>query len=134
MTGVGSETLVRTLADLTALRRWRSPPRVTALRLDLPGLGDDEARATATRLVSLQRECGCAMGALFAYPTAAVVVVWQVARPPAWATQLGIRIGVSLAIVIVAGVAGKLLGIGNARLTLRRELTALIERAQRAPR
>jgi hypothetical protein len=113
--GARAETVVRTAADLAAFRRGQLPVRFGALRLELPGMSDDEARVTMARLLGLQRECGCAMGALLAYPTTALVVVWQIVSAPVWASSLIARIGVSVAIVMAAGMAGKFLGVTRAR-------------------
>ncbi len=118
-------TVVRTPAELAALRSGRLRVRRGALHLELPGLDDDQARRIADRLASLRNECGCSMGAAFAYPTAAAVIVWLVVSPPAWTDHLVARIGVWMGTVIVAGTVGKALGIARARGAMRREIDAL---------
>ena len=120
--------VVRSAADLAALRSGRIRVPHGVLRLELPGLSEEEARTLGIKLTLLRHECGCSIGALVAYPTLVAVAAWQVVHPPAWADRLLTRVGVTAGLVVLAGAIGKGIGIVRARVRLRREVDALVRR------
>jgi hypothetical protein len=125
--------VLQTASDLEALRAGRLGRPGAPLRIDLPGLAEDEARRVADRLTRLRTACGCTLGTWFGIAALAAAILWQLLSPPEGMT-IAMRIGVSFAMVVVGVAAGKMTGLLHARLALRRELDALSAYARNTPR
>jgi hypothetical protein len=122
--------VLHTLEELQALQTRNKGLRGRPVQLALPCLKPDEAIHYGMRLSRLVSECGCSAGAIASSATIVAVSLWQWVNPPQDAMQIATRIAASLAIIIVAGGLGKLLGLKRARRALAQEIAAISAKAK----
>ncbi|WP_137703051.1 hypothetical protein [Marimonas lutisalis] len=116
---------IRRAADLDRLRRPPRPP--FRIRLDLPGLSEEDRALTEARLARLAAPCGCTEGAIgLLAGLLPAALVWMGTVQMATLARTGLTLGV----VVLAMLAGKLVGLARARLRLGRELERLRCRAK----
>ncbi len=94
----------------------------------IANLPPTEAIDRSRRLAELRGECGCGTGAACAVSALVLAVAWLVVAPMPSAMIVAGHVLAALAVVVVAGGLGKLLGITRARRLLRRELVGLRSR------
>lgn len=98
------------------------PPQLT---LETPGLDDGEQRELQSRLDRLGDACGCDSGTAMALLALGAYIVYLVAREAP--ITLGGTILGSVLVMFLGATAGKLAGIGRARIEMRRVLIGLRE-------
>ena len=127
---VGRQQLavIRTTEDLDALLAGRLHPRRGAVRLQLHGVGDDEARRVGDRLTRLRRECGCSLGGKAGLLATLATMAWTVIDLPVGRGEAWLRVSVSVGLILAATACGKLAGIYLARRAIRRETGQLKKR------
>jgi len=125
--------IVRTATDLAALRSGRLRPRHRGLRLELPGIGDEDARRSADRIAALRNDCGCSVGTWFLLPATCAVGAWLWMGGPGGPDHLVPRMGVSLAVVVAAAGLGKAAGVLRSRREMRREIDRVARRMGAEP-
>jgi hypothetical protein len=78
----------------------------------------EQLRPYVDRAKALSNECGCAMGGAFMVAALVLVIGYEVVAGWAGPSNVLVRVLRDAAIVFGAGVAGKLTGIGIARVRL----------------
>jgi hypothetical protein len=117
--------VIRSAEDLRALR---AQPRIAAmrsLRLDLPWLPREVARAAEPRLAGYGNACGCAAGAAAMLAVCVSLVAWLIFS---YGLSAGFfwRLPIALVAGLIAAGIGKWLGLTYARSRLAREIEKLI--------
>lgn len=118
--------VIRSVADLRALR---TRPRILAARsllLDLPGLPIETASAAATNIVKHGNACGCTAGALTMVTSLAASICWFAFSDGLLTSQFFWHLPLILVFAFVGAGVGKLLGIVYARARLRHEIEKII--------
>lgn len=120
---------VKTVAELRLLTR-RKLPRCSADKvfLDLPILTEYENKLQSAYLNNKLCECGCQMGARFTL--AGLVASFLLVIDRANWTAAGILVGVaiSISLVVLGGLVGKVVGIGMSRVLFSWKCLQLIDR------
>jgi hypothetical protein len=120
MSGAG-QLVIATRSDLQALPRRLSPGQSPVrLSLVLPGLAEPERSLWETRLAALLSTCGRSEGAIGLVPATTLAFAPDLA-PDVWA-----RWGVFLAVLVLASLGGKCLGLARARRRMRQEVDRLL--------
>ena len=100
---------------------WLSRPRFEAVRIDVEHVDGFTAASLSAQIRKLFNDCGCAWGEVIL----AVALITVVLGPPLAGWPAGLGWGRSIAICVVAAVAGKLAGLAWSRRRVRQLLRRL---------
>jgi hypothetical protein len=124
MSGAG-QLVIATRSDLEALPRRLSPGQSPVrLSLVLPGLAEPARSLWETRLATQLSACGCSEGAIglvIGLVPATALAFGPHLAPGGWA-----RWGVFLAVLVLASLGGKCVGLARARRRMRQEVDRLL--------
>ena len=101
---------VRSAAQLKALSSAPKKKSVTVC-LEIAGLSEDQTARWESAVNQYLNECGCSLGAKFALLGMAVSVLYQFTYSSWSFWRLPVFFGRSLALAVMVGAAGKLIGL-----------------------
>ena len=117
---------IKSASDLAALRGPHLLPRSRRrrVRVEIPGVAWEQAKAWETKLNASANACGCSEGATAAIVGAAVGIVSYLVKD---AARFGVGIAMVLIATFVAGMIGKSIGLRRAQIRFRRVVAQIEE-------